>query len=93
MIRNIIAYQIPHGWPYSAVEMTALLLRRQFVGCGPIIADTFALDIDDPAYPREWRYDDGRPVCTAFEAMDAAGGPSVAVRDDETADMFGADHA
>lgn len=57
----------------------------------PIIADTFAIDIDDPAYPREWRYDDGRPVCTAFEAMDAADGPSVAMRDDTTTDMFGGD--
>jgi recombination associated protein RdgC len=36
MIRNIIAYQIPHGWPYSAVEMTLFLSRRQFVGCGPM---------------------------------------------------------
>lgn len=36
MIRNIIAYQIPYGWPYSAVEMAVLLLRRRFVGCGPM---------------------------------------------------------
>lgn len=36
MIRNIIAYPITHGWPYSAVEMTELLLRRQFIGCAPM---------------------------------------------------------
>jgi len=32
-----------------------------------IIADTFAYEVSDPKYPREWRYDNaGFPVCTAF---------------------------
>jgi hypothetical protein len=33
----------------------------------PIIADTFSLKVSDPRYPDEWRYDEGKPVCTAFE--------------------------
>lgn len=34
--------------------------------CG-IIADTLRLSVDDPDYPKEWRYDaNGNPVCTAF---------------------------
>lgn len=60
----------------------------------PIIAATFAYDVTHPNYPREWRYNEaGEPVCTAFEPMDAPDGPSCAVRDDYTVDMFGADHA
>ena len=31
-----------------------------------IIADTFAYAIDDPKYPKEWIYDEGKPCCTAF---------------------------
>jgi hypothetical protein len=33
----------------------------------PIIAATFSFKVDDPGYPNEWRYVDGKPVCTAFE--------------------------
>lgn len=36
-------------------------------GCD-IIARTMAFDMDDPAYPREWRRDGAGPRCTAFEA-------------------------
>ena len=33
----------------------------------PIIAKTFAYDVTDDEYPKEWRYgDDGVPMCTAF---------------------------
>lgn len=35
MIRNIIAYPLPHGWPHSAHETAELLSRRQFMPCGP----------------------------------------------------------
>lgn len=38
MIRNIIAYPLPHGWPHSAHETAEFLSRRQFIPCGP--ADT-----------------------------------------------------
>jgi hypothetical protein len=46
-------------------------------GCD-IIANTMALKVSDPDYPREWQYGaDGQPICTAFllnpnpEASDA----------------------
>ena len=34
-------------------------------GC-QIIARSFAYSIGDQQYPREWRYVDGEPTCTAF---------------------------
>ena len=56
----------------------------------PIIAATFAHDIDDPEYPVEWIRDaDGRPCCTEFEDVGDPGGVSVAVADDRTEDLFG----
>jgi hypothetical protein len=56
-----------------------------FHGC-QIIADTFAYDVDDPKYPKEWVYGaDGVPKCTAFTTD-----PSKPVRCDKTADLFGA---
>lgn len=55
-----------------------------FHGC-QIIADTFAYEITDPNYPKEWVYGrDGRPCCTAFTTD-----PSKPVRCDKTLDMFG----
>lgn len=36
MIRNIIAYPLPHGWPHTAHETAELLSRRQFQPCGPL---------------------------------------------------------
>ncbi|MCK0507966.1 hypothetical protein [Aromatoleum anaerobium] len=55
-----------------------------------ILGATFRCNTDDPEYPREWRYDeDDYPVCTAFEPADAPEGPSCAVRDEVTADLFG----
>lgn len=43
-------------WPHSqeAKNQCKIALR------------TMAFDIDDPRYPREWRYVDGTPTCTAF---------------------------
>lgn len=58
--------------------------------CCQIVGATFRCSTDDPEYPREWRYDhEGDPVCTAFEPVDAPEGPSCAVRDEATADLFG----
>lgn len=31
-----------------------------------LIANAFMCDIEDPLYPVEWIYKDGRPTCTAF---------------------------
>jgi hypothetical protein len=54
------------------------------LGC-PILADSFAYDIKDPNYPKEWVYgDDGSPKCTAYTED-----PSCPVRCDKTPDMFG----
>lgn len=37
----------------------------------PILAATFAHDVDDPAYPPEWQIgQDGQPKCTAWLAVD-----------------------
>ena len=50
-----------------------------------IIADTFAFDIDDPRYPKEWVHDrDGHPRCTAF-----TDDPKKPIRCPHTLDLFG----
>ncbi|AVR89047.1 recombination-associated protein RdgC [Thauera aromatica] len=36
MIRNIVAYPLPRGWPHLAHETAALLSRREFQGCGAL---------------------------------------------------------
>lgn len=36
MIRNIVAYPLPHGWSHLAHETAELLSRRTFQGCGPL---------------------------------------------------------
>lgn len=36
MIRNIVAYPLPHGWPHSAYQTAELLSRRAFMGCGQL---------------------------------------------------------
>ena len=36
MIRNIVAYPLPHGWQHLAHETAELLSRRTFQGCGPL---------------------------------------------------------
>lgn len=51
-----------------------------------IIALTFALDVDHPAYPKEWTFDaDGQPCCTAFIP---AGEEVPPPRCTKTVDMF-----
>ena len=36
-------------------------------GC-PILANSFAFQIHEPGYPKEWQFDaSGEPTCTAFE--------------------------
>ena len=53
-----------------------------------IIADTFAFDVDDERYPREWIYDEnGEPCCTAF----IPAGEPIPVRDTTTLDLFGSE--
>lgn len=39
-------------------------------GCS-IICDTMAYDIGHPDYPTAWVIAEGRPICLAFEAVDA----------------------
>lgn len=51
-------------------------------GC-PIVAATFAFEIDHPDYPKEWIEDEEGPRCTAF-TMD----PTCPRRCDKTLDMF-----
>ncbi len=52
--------------------------------CCDILSRTFALDIRDPDYPKEWVYGrEGRPYCTAFTAE-----PGKALRCDHTLDLF-----
>lgn len=31
-----------------------------------IVLSTMAWSVDDPEYPKQWRYIDDKPVCTAF---------------------------
>lgn len=52
--------------------------------CCDILSRTFALDIGDPDYPKEWIYGrDGRPCCTAF-TTDA----TKPLRCEKTIDLF-----
>lgn len=52
-------------------------------GC-QIVADTFAYDITDAHYPKEWIFDrDGRPCCTAYTED-----PTCPRRCDKTLDLF-----
>lgn len=53
-----------------------------------ILGNTFIYSINDPDYPKEWRYCNktGYPICTAFvEVGEDAPNNS---RDDKTIDMF-----
>lgn len=52
-----------------------------------ILAATFAYDVEDAEYPREWCFDrQGRPQCTAFVPEGQALPPP---RCPDTLDMFG----
>lgn len=51
-----------------------------------IIGKTFAFDVEDEEYPKEWQYGkDGQPCCTAFAP---AGSPIPPPPDTLTIDMF-----
>lgn len=52
------------------------------LGC-PILAATFALDLDHPDYPKEWIEDDQGSRCTAFTTD-----PTCPARCDKTEDLF-----
>ena len=52
------------------------------LGC-KILAATFAYDIHDPRYPKEWVWKHGEGCCTAFTTD-----PTSPVRCDKTIDMF-----
>lgn len=54
------------------------------LGC-PILAATFALNLDHPDYPKEWIEDDAGARCTAFTTD-----PTMPTRCDKTVDMFAA---
>lgn len=60
-----------------------------------IFLRTQAYNTKDPEYPREWRYVDGKPVCTAFKdreefnAVRRAKRKGVIATDKNTIDMFG----
>lgn len=61
--------------------------RRHAHDCDILLA-AYAYDSDDPAYPREWKYNNvGVPMCSAFSDID--GEPPPAPRCTETLDMFG----
>lgn len=55
------------------------------LGC-QILADTYAYDITDPKYPKEWTYDKktAEPCCTAFVER----GKDIPCRCDKTIDLF-----
>jgi hypothetical protein len=52
------------------------------LGC-QILADTFAYEITDPKYPKEWVTGPDGPRCTAFTTD-----PKCPVRCDKTIDLF-----
>lgn len=35
-------------------------------GSCPILAASFAYEINDDKYPNQWRYEDGKPTCISF---------------------------
>lgn len=53
-----------------------------------------AYDIDEPEYPKQWRYVDGQPTCTAFKSREEYNAErrkkrkNIIARDKDTLDMF-----
>jgi hypothetical protein len=35
-----------------------------------ILAATFIFSVNDPEYPKQWVYIDGKPACTAYKSRD-----------------------
>jgi len=60
------------AWCCKCARDKAMLEGEPFDECDddelcPIIANTFAFNVDDPEYPKEWTYGaDGQPCCTAY---------------------------
>lgn len=62
-----------------------------------IVLDTMAYDIDDPEYPKEWRYVNGKPTCTAFKDREEFNAERrlkrkvsrIIEKDTDTLDLFG----
>jgi hypothetical protein len=62
-----------------------------------IVLATMAYDIQDPEYPKEWRYVDGQPTCTAFNSREEFNAERrlkrkasrVIAKDTDTIDLFG----
>lgn len=42
----------------------------------------------DPLYPKEWRYSDGKPVCTAFESREEYNRKRRSRKDNMTINLF-----
>ena len=40
-----------------------------------ILSRSLIYDLDDPEYPEEWIYKDGKPICTEHQHWDWWGGP------------------
>lgn len=63
-----------------------------------IVLDTMAFRIEDPEYPKQWCYVDGKPTCTAFKSREAFNAErrkkrksksKIITTDTETLDLFG----
>lgn len=77
---NVIKYRPSNGtegaafitaWCGQCARDAAANGSKPFDDCDdgelcPIIALTFAHDVDEPEYPVEWQMHQGGPVCTAF---------------------------
>lgn len=63
----------------------------------PIIFRTMIYDVDDPKYPEQWQYIDGRPTCTKFLSREEHNAnrrekrkeKGIIAKDTKTLDMFG----
>jgi len=48
-----------------------------------IITNSMCYAVDDPKYPKQWIYKDGKPTCTAFDPVDGC--------DKKRTDLFSGD--
>lgn len=64
-----------------------------------IVLATMAYDIDEPEYPKEWRYVNDKPICTAFKDRDEFNAErrakrkstlKIIAKDTDTIDIFAA---
>ncbi len=63
-----------------------------------IVLATFAYDKEDPEYPKQWRYVNGRPTCTSFKSREEFNAErrlkrkkskSIIAKDTDTLSLFG----